>query len=155
MNPNWNRWIKASINDYFKGAETATFKMIIENERPRDFENLKIPVYEVRILGPIFQVATRDEWYASVGVDVLIQCPVQVAQSVDLYHVHTLSGIIAAKATTIPLFSYGEQVPAHLGCLNRDGSPIRITDYGKQGTAERILHTTVEFGYEVELAEGN
>jgi hypothetical protein len=153
MNPKWNRWIVASLNKHFSAISDASFQLIIENQRPRDFDNLTMPVFEPRIDGPWFRQQTKNEWVAFAPVDILIQCPIQVGNKVNLYDIHDLAGkIVARAAIDVEVFSYGETTPAHIGCMSRTNNEIRVSHYGKQGTAERVLHTTVEFAYAMELS---
>lgn len=143
MNPNWIKWIVASINQHFTTSAGATY---------------------VQLQGFPEQTADKDEWYdlKTSGPDIrkrgpsdfLLTFEVNIAVNVkldssEIYNVHSLAGTIAQYFFSIPILKYGDG-DAQIGCL-APATDVFVSHFGQPDPDKKILQSTVEARYEMKL----
>lgn len=153
MDPNWSRWIKASIAQHFEDAISAfstPLQMYLEGT-PRDTDESKDFV-EVRLNGPIWCGGSQDEWTCDpITVNVFIQSK---EDQEDAYRLDKNIGLIStAFTTTIPILKLGdgpEDDGSLITCLNLKSSgkdTLRVIQFGQVTPSTQLLRAAVEGDY--------
>src|SRR5438067_2527026 len=118
-NPNWDRWIFASVTKHFNdAAAVATIPMYVEGDSRITAE--KLDYYEFRMNGPIVKGLSGNEWRLDLELNILV-----VSKDLtDFHKCRKMTGIMAAAFITgIPLFKYGSNIgddQSQFGCLILD-----------------------------------
>lgn len=156
VNPNWERWIFASISKHFDDRRQGVM-LLIEGQK----QNTPSPqdIFELRVDGPDFTEQSRDEWYISIEVGVLVSA---TNDNKDYHRIHKLCGIITQAFTDIPVYRFGDGPDddgSLLGCLvlQQDGSrnAIQVTPFGKRDVATPIMQSSVEGKFAMTLTQGS
>ncbi len=149
-NPNWDRWILASISKHFDDRREGV-TLFIEGQirdRPAPPELL-----ELRVDGPHLTEQTKGCWRAYVEVNILLQ----ITMDGKNYHrVNAVSGLVASAFTDIPIFRYGDSVDddkTQLGCLQLISDGIRSNKFGQVDATVPLVQASVEGHYELYLDE--
>jgi hypothetical protein len=151
-NPNWNRWIRASVNKHFATALT-TYNPIIEGVKRTDLSNTDI--CEIRMDGPYTQEISRNIFDITIEVNILIQTA--ITRSTNLYRHETTLGDVNAAFVSIDVFKLGDESGddgSQIGCLTRKDSPqypIRTSDFGQIESSLLLRQATVEARYNITL----
>lgn len=167
-NPNWARWIFASVADYLKQVATdVSLPVLIEHfdERTATFEHATDHA-EIRITGPFTQELSHNYHRIWVDANVLLTArydgqrknPFNILKYAGLFH--------EAMASPIPLWNYGNEPgdyvasdPASqvfLGCLEpRPGKndSVRVLNFGQMDKTDKIKQTAVDARYVIYLNE--
>lgn len=156
-NPNWERWIFASISKHFDDRRQGV-ELFIEGQKQ------KVPsppdLFELRVDGPDFTQVSALDWEIHIEVGVLVNA---TNDQKDYHRIHKLCGIITEAFTDIPVYRYGDGVDdddSFLGCLllQQDlGSrkSIQVTPFGKTDVAVPIMQSSVEAKFAMTLTQGN
>ena len=151
MNSNWNRWIFASISKHFV-AHKDNLVMYVEGQEKANGS----PTYaEVRYTGPAAKQITKTRFRLEVIVNVLLNC----VKDNDNHKIFRMCGTVEkAFEPCIPVYKLGNGVDdnpnEHIGDLylilngNRD---IETSHFGQPDPAVKIMQSTVEGNYRVEL----
>ncbi len=151
-NPNWPRWIFASVSKVFSATISPTLPFYAEGEDPK---NLEKPRYvEFRMNGP---VSTRKsgEWRIEVVLNVLVVAK----QNRDSIHpIHTDVGTaMNAFKNTINVYRYGSELVddrSYVGCLQRveyEGKEVVVNHFGQINPDVRELQAMVQGYYRMVL----
>lgn len=163
VNPNWARWIFASLADYLKKVATDNnVKALIEGVDDRTDEIMQASEHvEIAITGPFSRELSRNYYELKVGVRILIlsrmdnppknrYTPQQIA---GLYH--------EAMDAVIAIYRYGsgpEDDQQLLGCLaslNDRNNPLRVYHFGQMTPTDRLRQSMVDCWYVMELTDDN
>lgn len=154
MNPNWVRWIVASINKHFNDVINPTLYMHIEgtDRRSQDLHDYA----EFRRDGPQATELSKGYWELDIEVDILV---VNEFSPNDLYALERNLGLVQSAFTTdIPVFMYGDgdddDPLVQLGCLvlcPRPDEPIRTTFFGQVQNELRLRQASVDACYRMNL----
>lgn len=141
----WNKWVAASINNYFL-ANVSGMEMFIEGAQPPKADQ----VYGVRINGPHFMECSREYWKVAVEVNILLQ--VKVTET-TLYDMEDALGKITSVFDDIPIYKYGTEVESDgtlffcLQLLQEESQPIFIRRFGQVSPKVPELQATVSGRY--------
>lgn len=154
MNPNWPRWIAASIHKHFKTEVPSTLPLYIEGQ-PHS-ENTVPDYAELRFDGPYCHEDARDQWVLDVEVNVLV-C--SIPDERDTHRIFKGVGIIAAAMKPIiKVYKFGDgpddSASVLVGCLfikQNFNQTIFIAHFGQIDPKVSLLQSTVEAHYKIEL----
>lgn len=143
LNPNWSRWIFASLTNHFDGLRQS-FPFYIEGQNREDTIS---SFAEFRSNGPYFNEVSKNYWNVSLLAAIIIQI---VSNDIDIHRLERTIGIFAsAFSPYIDLFKYGDGVDddqSKFGCLYID-SPIRIDKFGQTRVAVPVVQASLEAEY--------
>jgi len=152
-NPNWARWVFASVSKHFDDRRSG-IHMFIEGQH-RDTRELK-DYFELRVDGPTLLEVSKGCWKLRVEVNILATATFDEAN----YHtIHTLAGIAQAAFTTIEVYKYGINIQddqTFLGCLilrqNRSTRDfLELNHFGRIDVSIPLMQATVEGHYTMTL----
>jgi hypothetical protein len=153
MNPNWLRWIAASIGDHFD-VSTPNLPMYVEGQH-RDTSKLK-DFFELRLVEQNSAEKTRGDWTITCDVNCLVH---STKDDKDNHRIYKSCGLIAAAFTAIPVFKYGDgpdDDDSFLGCLTLKQDLARkelveVTHFGQVDKACEVVQSMIEGMYCIEL----
>ena len=156
MNPDWARWIFASVAVYLKEVATdQSIPALVEGLDERTDAFLQAPHrVEIRENGPFAQ-QFQGCWRLWIDANVLITSTMDDAR----YTMHRLAGEFqAAMAAPIPVFNYGDQPgdtgDVLIGCLRlrgRDADGVELFNFGQVEKTDRVKQAIVNARYEIYL----
>lgn len=157
-NPNWPRWIFASVSKHFAdAASVAGVPLFIEGQH-RDTLELK-DFFEMRMDGPTLREVSKGCWVLRIEINILVQS----AMDDSNYHrIHQDVGIVsAAFEKSIGVYKKGRNDPdpddqSFLGCLKliQNASTrdfLEINHFGQIDTKTKLIQATVEGHYNMLL----
>lgn len=159
-NPNWTRWIFASVATYLKGvADDQSLPVLVEglDERTTIFTHATDRC-EVRITGPFTKELSHDYYQIEVIVNVLFQSRFDeiknrytIIRKVGVFH-EAMDGPIAVyKYGSEP----GDDEHELVGCLSpargRNDS-IRVMHFGQVDPTNKLKQSMVDARYIMELS---
>lgn len=106
QDPNWARWIKASIYSWFEAHRQATAPNNVLYFESNDRETSTVSDWaELRFMGPWLQELSRNYWMFDITVNLFIASAIDPK---DLYKIDRLKGIyLPMFADTIGVFRLG------------------------------------------------
>lgn len=153
MNPNWTRWIKASINDFMLNQDRADASLkespvpffvegqVRANERPNVW-------MEVRIDGPFYNQISRNFWEVVLEVNHVVSV---LMDEEDLYVYDKVIGLAqGAYQNCIPVYKYGsgpDDDDTGLFELIRSERPLDTVQYGQVDEKTRLIQGSVTGEY--------
>lgn len=152
-NPNWTRWIVASVVKYLKDvADANNIPSLIEGVEERTTDVSQDNKAEIRVNGPFLTEVSKDYFKGTVGVNVHITYRIDE----DVYGIHKWCGVfLEAMTGNIPILKLGEagEDQSRIACLSTDDSkdPIRVLYFGQVDKTDRVLQVVVDARYVVEL----
>lgn len=158
-NPDWTRWIFASVADALKTVATDNdIPVLVEHldERTKEFERATDKV-EIRITGPWVQELSKGYYRVWVDVNALLQSRYD-GQAKNAYTIHKNAGLFqAAMSTPIGVWNYGSEPSdfseddpdsqVFLGCLlPRPGKndSIRVNHFGQVNAVDKLKESSVD-----------
>jgi len=155
MDPNWPRWVFASVADYLASVATAnSLPWLLDGAQDRSeaFANATERV-EIRITGPYTQQPSIDYYLLTVDANVLLQCRYEEKNA---YRRQTLMGpFFQAMAGPIPVYKLGSEPgddKSHLGCLILPrGSQVKLHHFGQLTFPERMSESMCDARYVMDL----
>jgi hypothetical protein len=152
MNPNWTRWIVASINKHFADIIKPDLDLYIEGTDRRTGQEQNYA--ELRHDGPRCTELSKGYWHIDVVVDILV---VSKTNDQDIYTLERNLGLVQSAFTEdIPVFKYGDDPSDQLGCLTlcpRPDEPIRTNNFGQVENDTRLRQASVDACYRMNLSE--
>jgi len=160
VNPNWARWIFASIAKYLSAvAVTNNIPVIVEgvNDETDAFTEATDRV-EIRISGP-FTTQMTGEYRIRMDVNVILTSRFD-GQVKNRHAILTNAGLFhEAMDQAILIYKYGN-TPAdddsYLGCLvPRSGKndTVRVIHFGKVDSTDKVKQSAVDARYEMFLTD--
>ncbi len=155
--PNWVRWIHASLAVYLQSVAAAapavpSFIEHIETRHP-DFHEQPLRV-ELRINGPFTVQESMSDWNGRVFVNVLITSV--IGKQTDAYALHRVVGRFhAALDTSIAVLKYGDG-EAPVGCLqipSGTSTPVRTLFFGQLDPTDQVEQAMVTAVYDITLTK--
>ena len=155
-NPNWDRWILASVSDHFKinVQDVFSLKEFVEGQ-PRDTNKNK-QWFEVRMDGPFCKEQQKNQWLLVMEINCL------VSTSMDDFDFHThrqnTGNVASGFESCINVYRYGDgplDDQSLLGVLKlRKGLEGRVvtTHFGQIDPIVKMQQTTIEGHYEMDLS---
>ena len=157
-NPNWARWIFASIAKNLSAvANTNSIPVIVEgiNDETDAFTEETDHV-EIRINGP-YTKEMPGEYHIQMDINVILTSRFDGAQK-NRHVLLTNAGLFhAAMDQVIKVYKYGDSAgddDSYLGCLiPRSGKndTIRVIHFGKVDSVDKIRQSVVDARYEMFL----
>jgi hypothetical protein len=152
MNPNFTRWVRASVEDFFNNSKGST--MMYFEEDPNRYTQGEGSYYEFRMDGPNISELSRGEFQVYLEVNILISAVI----STDLHHIDDLIGRIQAAMLSgpIPVFRYGdpsntENDGTFIDCLDlmqeRKHDLLEVNRFGRIHQDVALRQATVEGHY--------
>src|SRR4051812_30341190 len=103
--PNWERWVFASISDHFNTVITAAMsdaKMYVEGA---DKTNDDPKYFEFRMDGPYLRQISRNFWEIWVNVNILC---IAKRDGTDFHTIHRMAGVASsAFSNSISVLKFG------------------------------------------------
>ena len=155
-NPNWPRWIFATVSKHFTDAsQVAGTPLFIEGQH-RDTSKLK-DFYELRLDGPTLREVSKGCWILRIEINILAT---SVMNDSNYHTIHQLVGNAAAafeKAITVLKYGNNPQDDkTFVGCLQliqdretRDF--IEINHFGQVDVKTKLMQASVEGHYKMVL----
>lgn len=149
LNPNWPRWILASVSYHFDGYR-GSIPLYVEGQTK------KIPLsdsgYELRYDGPNIAEGTLDDWSIEIDINLLVKTLINLD---SLEHQRDIGQMMAGFTHTIGVFKFGSgggDDDSQIGCLQlvkRDGrNTIEINQFGQIGASSiNMQQSTIDALY--------
>jgi len=158
LNPNWARWIMASVAVYFKSVtDTLKLPLLTEGVDDREPEKLHYNHAELRVNGPFIIEPSHNYYILNVDINVLLTELMGAAKD-NAYDIVTWCGVIqAAMAGPIDVFRYGSEEgddQEWIGCLvPRQGryDSNRTLHFGQISRVDRVRQSEVDGRFKMEL----
>lgn len=151
INPNWSRWIFASLIDHFSSMKQNTNFFVEGEDRDPKISDFA----ELRLDGPYFNELNVDFWTIDINVAIIIQT---VRNDEDIFKLQRFIGIYVQPFTTdIPIYKYGEgsdDDQSLLGCLKlatNPGEKIRVDVFNQIKAATPVGQASIEAHYNMSL----
>lgn len=151
IDPNWARWIRASINDHFVNSDRTDpvlglIPMFFEGQvRSNERSGSEM---ELRLHGPHIHEVSKNYYKVIVEPSVILQTPENES---DMYAFDRVIGLAAAMFDRcIAVFKYGPDPgddDSYVFGLQREDSPETLTPYGKVNASTRIHEGSVSATY--------
>ena len=158
VNPNWARWLFASIADYLTTlADDNSIPVYVEGmDDTTDTFTEATDRVEIRISGP-FTKQLHGEYLIYMDVNVILTSRYDGTQK-NRYAILQNAGLFhEAMAQHISIYKYGNEVgddDSLLGCLvPRSGKndTIRVIHFGQVSPTDKLKQTVVDARYEMYL----
>lgn len=154
VDPNWTRWIAASLCKHFKDSlDSSGLPLFVEGQLRRT-DHLE-DYAELRYTGPRFNELSRGYWQIDVDLDVLI---VSKSKNTSIFDPEIdVGAVLAAFTEDIPVQKYGnkpgDDPDVQLGCLrlNPEGGEIVVNNFGYPQDQVRLRQASVEATYRMNL----
>jgi len=162
-NPNWTRWIFASLATYLKQvAEDNDIEALIEGVDDRTDAIMNATEHvEIAITGPFSREMSRNYYELKVGVRVLIQSRMDNPPK-NRYSPQRIAGIYhEAMDAVIAVYRYGtdsEDDRLLLGCLSPArgrNDALRVFHFGQMTPTDRLRQSMVDCWYVMELTNND
>lgn len=167
-NPNWARWIFASVGYHLKQASTGTGAAILVehlDERTEAFMQAADRA-EIRITGPFVQELSKGCYRLWVDANVLLTSRYDGAKK-NANDIIKFAGVFqAAMDLPIPVWNYGNEADdwkdgqpdtqVHIGCLlPRPGKneSIKLFHFGQTDKTDKLKQTVVDARYVMYIDE--
>jgi hypothetical protein len=121
---NWSRWIYTSVVKHFTDVALKAGIPLYLNRYDRDTDWA-----ELRFGGPYITEPSKNVYFGTVNVDIMITCFV----GTDQYAINRLTGIFQAYFIAICCYKYGDgddDDHSYFATLKLPDSPINVTNYG-------------------------
>lgn len=160
-NPNWARWIHASIGKYLKDvADTISIPSLVEGVEDRDDTFMESPDrVEIRVNGPFTKELSAGYHRLYVDVNVLVNS-VMGGATKTAYKLDEILGVFHnAMDGALATYRFGtgpDDDDSLLGCLTpRPGKndSIRVLHFGQLDRTDRIKQGMVDARYVMYLNE--
>ena len=155
MDKNIPRWIKSSVVKWFSDqfSNNDLYFYLEGCDRRTDTKRQYV---EFRLDGPYSRELSHNYWEFAIDIDILI---VTIRNETDIYeHDRGIGLVCAAFVPGIPVWKYGDtsddDPTVQVGCLRvipKDQGRIVVTNFGQVRNDSRLLQSTVEAYYKLNL----
>lgn len=147
INPNWSRWVFASVTYFFDQRKQSRMMFIEGQERQTQDQQ---DYFELRLDGPDFLELSRSYFQVTIFVNILT---VTVRDPTDFHkHERDLGIGTAAFETNIPVYKFGDDSTALLGCLVLQRE-VDVQRFGQQDPNVQVLESTIQGTYRMHIEE--
>lgn len=150
MNPNWMRWIHASLRTYITDALEGSGVVVFFEGESRDVLRHDEDWIEFRWTGPDATVGPPNYWHLSCMLNIVVS---STTNREDTYaHQVTVGKVHAILGVSIPVYKYGngtDDDQSLLGCLQLradEKDPIMTNYFGRMQEVE-LEQSTIEAYY--------
>lgn len=159
INPNWSRWIKASVAAYFKTAtDLLKLPLLTEGVDEREHELIHYNHAELRVNGPFITEPSHNFYILKVDINVLLT-EIMGDDRYNAYNIDTWCGAIqTAMDGPINIYKHGNEIGddhTWIGCLvTRTGrfDSNRVLHFGQINRVDRVKQSEVDGRFKVELS---
>jgi len=154
--PNWPRWIFATVSRHFvEAASAAEIPLFIEGQH-RATRKIK-DLFELRLDGPTLREVSKGCWILQCQINILVQ---STMDDKNYHRIHQNVGIAAAAfAPAIDVFRLGnnpQDDQTFVGCLqllqNRETRDyIEVNHFGQIDIKTLLMQASVEGHYKMVL----
>ncbi len=157
--PNWPRWVQASVMDHFKIAATAqSFVSLLEGVEERTTAFMEAPNrLEIRINGPFIAEVSANFWHFDVDVNILIFSHMG-GQLPNAYEGTDMAGFMAEAASqSIPIKKYGtggQDDQSLIGCLALKSGrkeSVKVFHFGEIDSVNRLRQMGVDTSFVMDI----
>jgi hypothetical protein len=155
VDPNWARWVFASLATLLKGvAESCNLPVMVEglDERTTAFMEATDRV-EIRITGPFTRDLSRNYYELSVDANALFVSRYEGGKN-QYAILQAVGAFQAALDAPIPIYKYGNQegddstvIVGVMEPRKERGSGVRVLHFGQADLTDRIKQTLVDARY--------
>lgn len=153
MDRNIPRWIKSSVVKWFSDQLSNDVYFHLEGcDRRTDDRRQYV---EFRLDGPYSRELSNNYWEFDIEINILV---VTVRNQTDIYeHDRSIGLVCSAFVPGIPVWKYGDtsddDPTVQVGCLRviPKNELIRVTNFGQVRNDSRLLQSTVEASYKLNL----
>jgi len=154
INPNWARWINASLAMYFKAVADAlspALPLIVEGIDERDAVKMENDHAELRLTGPFIRQPSKGDFILDVDTNILLT-DLMEGESENTYNLTTWAGYFQQAAEkSINVYRYGPDTggvddSSWVGCLSvrtRKVGP-NLYHFGQISTTDRVRQAAVD-----------
>lgn len=157
--PNWPRWVQASVGDHFKtAANNISIPSLLEgiDERTTTFQDAPERI-EIRINGPFIKEQSNGYWHFDVDVNILIFSHMG-GELPNAYSGTDIAGAMALAADTpIPIYKYGtggNDDQSLIGCLTlrqESKESVKVFHFGEIDRVNRLRQFGVDVGLKMDI----
>ena len=157
--PNWPRWVQASVGKYFKDvATTISIPSLVEgiDERTSTFIESQNRI-EIRVNGPFIHEMSQGYWHFETDVNLLIFSHMGGALP-DAYLGTMTAGYLAQAASNlISIYKFGTGVDddqSLIGCLTLRRGPeesVKVFHFGEVDLVNRLRQLGVDVRLEMDI----
>jgi len=157
INPNWLRWVHASICTHFDTYKTI-YPLYIEGDERTTGDNAEFA--ELRVDGPLIKIPQKGLFYLDYDINILIQSHMDPNSLYKMYD--AMGTFLKAMILNIQVYKYGDgplDDQSFIGCLRyiqsdrSAGRGIEINTFGIIRQDTRITQATVESHFCLELTD--
>lgn len=158
--PNWPRWIVASVSDHFKTlADEIDLPLLVEGIDEREAEKIRAANhFELRIHGPETKEVSKGYFRLYVEINLLVTSIMGGVKQNAHEFVQFLGLIQQAASEDIPIMKFGltpdVDDQSFLGCLKPDsarGEALTVFHFGEIDRERHIRQSAVDGRYRMEL----
>lgn len=157
--PNWPRWVQASVADHFKSVATAQqYPALVEgiDERTTEFME-STERLEIRVNGPFIKELSKGYWHFQVDANILIFSHMDGSLP-NAYSGTIMAGYMAQAASQpISVYKYGTGVDddqSLIGCLTLrrgDDESVKVFHFGEINREDRLRQMGVDVSLEMDI----
>lgn len=158
--PNWPRWIFASLATYLKQVATDNnLAVMVEglDERSAEFMEATDRV-EIRITGPFIRELSHNYWELQVDANVLLSSRFDGPDTKSRYTLVQATGLFqSAMDAAIAVYRYGanpgddESLVGCLSPLSGKRDAVRVYHFGQINTTDGLRQSMVDAKYVMEI----
>ena len=151
-NPNWPRWLFASVADFFKTKlDGINVPLLVEGVDEREAETIRaVDHVEFRFHGPEVQEVSKDYFKLAVEINLLVSQIMGLEQQ-NAYSIVQTCGVLQQSASgSIPIYRHGDGQDDDgelLGCLRPDpgrNEAVTVYHFGQIDKDTRIRQSAVD-----------
>ena len=159
LNPNWSRWLMASIAVYFKTvADAIPLPLMVAGVNEIVAEEQQNDHAELRVNGPAITEVSKNFYHIEVDINILVTDLMKTTGE-NAYDIQTWCGLFQeGMAGPIPIYKYGSEAgdnSSEIGCLiPRDNKydKIRVLHFGQINDVDRVRQSMVDGTFRMDLS---
>jgi hypothetical protein len=153
IDPNWTRWITASVALYIKTiVDGLKIPLLVEGIDERS-TNITHSHAELRIGGPFAKELSKDYWRLQVDINILLTYLMKIDE-LNVYDLQTWCGILqVALDGPISIYKYGGETnddESYVGCLRPKKDRYdanRVFNFGQINRVDRLRQAMIDAQY--------
>jgi len=152
INPNWPRWIAASLAVYYKAvADALSLQLLVEGIDERESEKMEDDHAELRVNGPFIRQLSAGYFQLNVDSNILLT-NLMGGEGENTYNLMNWAGAFQQAAEkSIPVYRYGPDIGgvddgSLVGCLSVRGHKEGpdLFHFGQVSVDDRVRQAAVD-----------
>lgn len=149
IDPNWSRWIYASVSGLFYSNISPEYPLLIDGtHRPTELPPVLI---EFRMTGPTYRELNNNEYELAI----IVNCLYKISMSETDFHLpyKVVGKVSSVFGTPTPIYKKGDGVDDTgdlIGCLTLKSGP-RVLHYGQIAKDVLVEQGSIEGTYKIFL----